>query len=192
MSGLRLKTICTVIVTTLLAGCGGGSSTPPPGATFTATGGPTIHVSTQAAFPTVRMAPIDFTSTTSGGVTTATVSAGPSGGGNNSIFTLPNPPSAGTTLIGAVATQPGTINVSGSPLQMTSSSLAGAVGLSASDFGVWAIWDQVAASPANAVITYSAYAGGTQLTPVMPTTGCSCLHWQDDRGCRQDHHWWFG
>ncbi len=174
MPGYHQKSVGLLLVAAILTGCGGGggSSSSPPGSTFTATGGPTIHVSTQAAFPTVLMTPVDFTSTTSSGVTTSNVTAGPSGGSNNSIFTLAHPPSAGTSLVGSVATQPGTINVSGTPLTMTSSSLAASVGLGASDFGVWAIWDQVALPlPANSVITYSAYAGGTQLTSSMPTTG---------------------
>lgn len=174
MPGFRMNALPAVMALTLLAGCGGGggSSPPPPGATFTSTGGPTLHVSTQAAFPTVLMTPVDFTSTTSGGVTTSTVSAGPGGTSQNGIFTAVNPAPNGATLVGAVATQPGTILVAGTPLAMTSGSQASTVGLTVSDFGMWTLRDQVPAPlPANSVATYSAYAGGTQLTTAMPITG---------------------
>lgn len=176
MSGSLKHAMSAVMSLTLLAGCGGGggSSPPPPGATFTSTAGPTLHVSTQAAFPTVLMTPVDFTRTASGGVATSTVTAGPGGTAQNGIFTLGNPAPNGATLVGAVATQPGTITVGGGPLAMTSTSLAATVGLTASDFGMWTIRDQVPAPlPANSVATYSAYAGGTQPTATMPSTGAA-------------------
>ncbi|HEX5359668.1 MAG TPA: hypothetical protein VFW49_00985, partial [Fluviicoccus sp.] len=123
MSGSRKHALPAVMALTLLAGCGGGggggSSPPPPGATFTSTGGPTLHVSTQAAFPTVLMSPVDFTRTASGGVSTSTVTAGPGGTSQNGIFTLGSPAPNGASLVGAVATQPGTILVGGGPLAMT-------------------------------------------------------------------------
>ena len=177
MHGARRNALPCLIAMVLLAGCGGGSTPPPPpppGSVFTATAGPTLHVSTQAAFPTVRMSPLDFASTTASGVTTSNVTAGPNGTPNNGIFTLTSPPPSGASLIGAVATQPGTITVSGAALPMSSTALASSVGLGASDFGMWTIRDQVAPpASANSVFTYCAYAGGTQLTTAMPTSGAA-------------------
>ena len=56
---------------------------------------------------------------------------------------------------------------------MTSTSLASLAGLTSADFGVWAIKNDVtipnSSQPPVFVMTYSAFAGGTQLTTSMPT-----------------------
>ncbi|HEX5361161.1 MAG TPA: transferrin-binding protein-like solute binding protein, partial [Fluviicoccus sp.] len=58
------------------------------------------------------------------------------------------------------------------PLAMTSLRLAGSVGLTAADFGVWTIRDVLAAPmPANAITTYGAFAGGTALPGSLPGSG---------------------
>lgn len=143
-----------------------------PAGTVSGLASPTLHVSTVAIIPTVLMSPIDFNSSTSGGVTTANVTSGPNGTTNNGIFTLSSPPPTGISIIGAVATQPGTINISGTTLAMTSTDLAGAVGLTAGNFGMWTIRDVLAVPmPANAMTTYSTYAGGTVFPNTMPTAG---------------------
>lgn len=170
-----VKSVPVLLAAVLLASCDDAAS-PVADCTgssvFIATGGPTLRVSTQAIIPTVLMSAIDHTSTTSGGVTTASIIAGPNGTTNNGVFTLANPPAAGATLVGAIATLPGTILVAGTPLALSATSLAGSVGLTWSDFGVWSIGDQLAAPlPTNAVVTYSAFAGGTQLTTAMPASG---------------------
>jgi len=71
---------------------------------FVATGGPTLRVSTVTIIPTVLMSPVDFISSTISGVTTSTVTSGPPGIPNDGVFTLGNPPAAGASLIGAIAT----------------------------------------------------------------------------------------
>ncbi len=142
----------------------------PDNLTFTAVNGPTLQVSTQAMVPTLLMTPTAFTSTTTGGVTTATVTAGPAGVPNDGIFTLVSPYS--DSLVGAIATLPGSILLTSGPLSMTSTSLGSSAGLVHADFGGWAIRDAVTPPmPANAVITYITFAGGTQLTTTMPTSG---------------------
>lgn len=177
MLNIRMKAISIMLAAVLLSGCSGGSgSNPVPSSqVFTAINAPTLQVSTQAGIPTVLMTQTSFTSTTTGGVTTSTVTAGPAGGSNDSIRTLANP-SPGDTLVGAVATQPGSILLtSGAPaLSMTSTSLGSTVTplpLTSADFGVWAITNALASPlPTNSVITYSAFAGGTTLTATMPTS----------------------
>jgi len=140
----------------------------PDNLTFTAVNGPTLQVSTQAMIPTVLMTPTAFTSTTTSSVTTATVTAGPAGVPNDGIFTLVAPYS--DSLVGAVATLPSSILLGSGPLAMTSTSLGSSVGLVSADFGEWAIRDAVTPPlPANSVITYIAFAGGTQLTTTLPT-----------------------
>lgn len=118
------------------------------------------------------MSPVNFISSTSGGITTSTVTSGPNGTPNNGVFTLGNPPAVGASLIGAIATQPGTITVAGSTLAMTSIRLASTLGLNSADYGMWTIRDVLAAPmPANAITTYGAFAGGTQTPGSMPTSG---------------------
>jgi len=156
----------------------------PDGLTFTAVNGPTLQVSTQAMIPTVLMTPTAFTSSTTGSVTTATVTAGPAGVPNDDIFTLVSPYS--NPLVGAVATLPSSVLLaSGLPasLPMTATSCGGTSGgipcpaasllpLFSADFGRWAITDALPSPyPTNAVITYIAFAGGTQLTTTLPTSG---------------------
>jgi len=172
----RFKGGALLLVLTQLVACGsgGGSSPPPPqpqSNPFTASDGPTMQISTIAGIPSFMMSSIAFSSTSSGSTTTSTISAGPNGTVHNSVFTLGNPAPTGVSLIGSVATQPGTIAVPGANLAMTSTHLGTGVGLSDSDFGLWAIQDAIASQPANAVIAYSAYAGGTLPTSAMPTTG---------------------
>ena len=158
-----------------LNGCGGGNGAlgPCPKGSFCDSGAPTLQVSTQAIIPTVLMTSTSFTSTVTGGITTATVTGGPAGTTNDGIFTLANP-NPGATLVGAVATLPSSILLaSGIPaLTMTSSSLGTSVGLASADFGRWAITNALATPlPTNSVLTYIMYAGGTLLTTTMPTTG---------------------
>lgn len=148
---------------------------------FTASGGPTLQVSMIAMTPTVLMTPTAFTSTTTGNVTSSTVTAGPAGTNNDGIRTLANP-FPGNTLIGAIATLPSSIVVAGSTLAMTATSCGGTSGgtpcpagsliaLSHSDFGMWAIKNVLTSMPTNALITNVAFSGGTQLATTMPTSG---------------------
>ena len=128
-----------------------------------------MHVSTQTVFPTVLMSRVDFTRTTNGGVSTTTVTAGPTGGANNGIFTIAQPPPAGASLVGAVSTAPGSILVAGTQLALTASSLGPSLGLAASDFGLWIIGDQVALPlPPTSVATFSAYGGAISPYMVQP------------------------
>lgn len=180
MLNTRIKTI-SILVTALLSGCGVSSAgnsvlakdcSPGP---FLSINAPTLQVSTVAIVPTVLQTSTSFYSTTNSntGVITATVIAGPAGVASDGIFTLANP-YPGDTLVGAVATLPSSVLLaSGIPaLSMTGTSLASLVGLTSADFGVWAITNALASPmPANSVITYSAFAGGTLLTATMPTIG---------------------
>ena len=139
---------------------------------FTATGGPTLQVSTIAMIPTVLQTSTDFTSTISGNSGTANVTAGPLGTAPDSIFTLSSSPTQ-TTLVGAVATLPSSILLtSGAVLSMTATSLWNTIPLASADFGMWAITNDIPNQPPSPVpvMTYSAYAGGT-LTSAMPTSG---------------------
>ena len=139
---------------------------------FTATGGPTLRVSTIAMIPTALQSSTDFTSTISGNSGTANVTAGPFGVAPDSIFTLSSTPTE-TTLVGAVATLPGSILLaSGVPLSMTATSLGSTVPLATADFGVWAITNDIPNQPPSPVpvMTYSAYAGGTLTTTMPPIT----------------------
>ena len=139
---------------------------------FTATGGPTLRVSTIAMIPTALQSSTDFTSTISGNSGTANVTAGPFGVAPDSIFTLSSTPTE-TTLVGAVATLPGSILLaSGVPLSMTATSLGSTVPLASADFGVWAITNDIPSQPPSPVpvMTYSAYAGGTLTTTMPPIT----------------------
>ncbi|MDO8446764.1 MAG: transferrin-binding protein-like solute binding protein [Deltaproteobacteria bacterium] len=137
---------------------------------FTATGGPTLQVSTIAMIPTALQTSTDFTSTISGNSGTANVTAGPFGVAPDSIFTLSSTPTE-TTLVGAIATLPSSILLaSGAPaLSMTATSLWNTIPLASADFGVWAITNDIPNQPPSPVpvMTYSAYAGGT-LTTTMP------------------------
>lgn len=166
--------------TQILIGSFGGSNGG-PGSTgkgcatgpFYSSFAPTLQVSTQTIIPTVLQTLISFISTASGNSGTATVIAGPTGVTNDGVFTLANP-SPGDPLVSAVATLPSSILLtSGIPaLSMTATSLGSSVGLTSSDFGEWAITNDLASPlPTNSVITYSAYAGGTLPTSVMPNTG---------------------
>lgn len=162
-----LLTICLAA----LAGCGAEKGCPK--CTFWSSAAPTLQVSTQAIIPTVLQTAISFNSSINGNSGIANVTAGPNGVTNNGVFTLANP-TPGATLVGALATLSSSIQlVSGLPaLSMTATSLGSSVGLASADFGVWAITNALAAPlPTNSVITYSTFAGGTLLTPSMPTTG---------------------
>lgn len=180
MLNTRIKTIA-IMLTALLTGCGVSSAdnskdcSPGP---FLSINAPTLQVSTVTIIPTVLQTSTSFYSTTNinTGVTTSTVTAGPTGASGDGIFTLANwTTSTRDPLVGAVATLPaGTILLaSGLPaLPITATSLASLVGLTSADFGVWTITNALASPlPANSVITYSAFAGGTLMTATMPTTG---------------------
>jgi hypothetical protein len=156
-----------------------------PTTDFRALGGPTLRVSKIAMIPTSLMTPVTFMSTTTSGITTVNVVNGPAGVLFDSILTSVNS-NPGETLVGAVATLPNSIAlVSGSPaLTMSATSCGGTSGgtpctagslvpLSYADFGMWAINNVVGTLPADSLITYSAYAGGTTATTSMsmPTSG---------------------